>query len=97
LKSKQVNNKFYIECACESSAHLLVFEYQEDTNSIDVFTTQNLLETNIFKRIEFAIRYIFNPNKYELSTTIILNRENIKCLEEVTKYLKRKNKKGLKK
>lgn len=77
-------------CKCESVEHQLVFSYfPEDEDDREVYMSVHLrLESNIFKRIWKAIKYIFGHKSiYGHFDEFIMAQKDSHKLVKILKYL----------
>lgn len=79
-----------IICKCESPEHQIIFSYFLD-NDIDreVYMTIHLRpESNIFKRMWIALKYIFGyRSKYEDFDNMIIGQRDVYKLVKILRYL----------
>ena len=76
----------YIECQCSSFNHSVRFTIDNDQNANgDIFISVHLNSNiNIFKRIWFAIKYIFNiDSSYGHYDEVLLKTEDYKIIKEL--------------
>lgn len=86
-ESNETINELFI-CQCNSPDHQLIFSY--DTDWKDVFVSVNLKpESNIFRRIWIAIKYIFGwKSRYGAFDEFIFKRSDAEKLQKVVNHLK---------
>lgn len=75
----------YIECACGSQEHRLVFYHypKTDTEESDLYLTCSLRkEPNFLKRLYAGLLYIFGKGRAEFSDTII-TKESAEVMLEI--------------
>lgn len=77
-------------CQCSSMEHLITIVYWDDDKPKEVYVNIHLAhESNIFKRIINAVKYIFgHKSKYGDFDEFILRKEDADKLQEVVNYLK---------
>lgn len=80
-------------CQCSSIEHQVIFQYFEDEKDADdkeVYVSIHLApERNIFKRIWYAIRYIFGYRcRYGHFEEFIFNKNDAERLQKVVDFLK---------
>jgi hypothetical protein len=102
MKSDVNRGRFYIECSCRSTDHILVIEsydyIPDDTKpeekvSADVaFYFSGDYHAPWYSRIRIALAYVFRKRKFCWGDTVIVNDTNIKQLEEVVDYFKGRRK-----
>lgn len=82
-------NKLFI-CSCNSIEHQLVISYYTDEKDREVYCSIHLIpESNIFKRIWKAIKYIFGHRSiYGDFDEFIFKPKDADKLQEVVDYLK---------
>ncbi len=85
---KQVNKLFI--CACHSVEHQIVMSYFPDEDDKEVYCSIHLkTESNIFKRIWTAIKYIFGHRSiFGDFDSFIFKPEDADSLQQVVDYLK---------
>ena len=83
-----ITKRHYIECACKSEDHLLVFDFyipfeKDGCDEVDVTVSFVNPQCNSFKqRVKYAFRYIFKKDNYlNTSDCIILNQKNVAALK----------------
>ena len=84
-------------CDCSSAEHQLIFTGDEFTINDEVkrwvFVTTHLTPQGFWKRVWFAIKYIFGYKcKYGHFEEVILTDKHIEKLENIVNYLKWKEK-----
>lgn len=90
MKSDVFDKKLYIECACESPDHLLIFQLYEWSNgekNIWAFIA-NDYRPSFWKRIGLAFSYIFKKDYSLTSDSVLITQKNIKQLEEFIEEVK---------
>lgn len=82
-------NKLFI-CSCSNVEHQLIFTYFDDEPS-DVYMRVHLVpETNIWKRIKNAVKYIFgHRSKYGDFDEFIFRKEDTNKLQRIVDYLRK--------
>lgn len=85
-----MKNDLFI-CECNSVEHQIIFSYFEDADSTDVYMTVHLVpEYRIWKRIWYAIKYIFGYRcKYGHFDEFIFKKEDVNKLQSIVNYLKK--------
>jgi hypothetical protein len=88
MKSEVVDGRFYIECACGSPHHLIFEIYKEDkTMDIDVYFA-SAGSFSFWDRFKQCFWYLINKEKYLSGDGVIIDKKNIKQLQEVINYIK---------
>ena len=88
MKSKVLENRFFVECMCMDPSDLLVFDIDEDYQYIEVYFTNNY-HNGLWWRIRSAFRLIFKPScEYRNGASIGITKKNIKELEEAILTIK---------
>jgi len=88
LKSKVVDERFYIECSCTDPDHLLVFDFWDfgregDYTEISAQFTSPYHDS-FWRRLGYFFKYLFNKDRYlGTSDSIIFNRKNLEQLKDV--------------
>ncbi len=80
-----------IICSCGSIEHDIIITRNENKNyDNNVYLSIHLVsERNIFKRIKYAIKYIFGyKSKYSCFDEFILNNRHYEKIKEIADYLK---------
>lgn len=80
-----------IICSCGSTEHDIIITRNENKDYDDnVYLSIHLVnERNIFKRIKYAIKYIFGyKSKYGCFDEIILDKRHYEKIKEIADYLK---------
>lgn len=78
-------------CKCENVEHQAVFTYfPEDEDDREIYMSVHLIpESNIFKRIWVAVKYIFgHRSMYGHFDEFIIKQEDAHKLEKLLRYLK---------
>lgn len=77
-------------CACHSVEHQLIMSYSTDDDFKEVYCSVHLKpERNIFKRIWYALKYIFGHRSiYGDFDEFIFKPEDANKLQEVVDYLR---------
>lgn len=78
-------------CQCSSSEHQIIFRwFENDLDDRYVYADIHLVpEYNIFKRIWYAIKYIFGyKSKYGAFEEFIFNPKDADKLQKIVDYLK---------
>ena len=88
LKSAVVKDRFYIECSCTSTDHLLVFDFWNfgKEHNYTEMSAQFVspYHDSFWKRLGYFFKYLFNKDRYlGTSDAIIFNRKNLEQLKEV--------------
>lgn len=91
----------YLECACYSPEHRLVFKYIKDETYEDypeLYTEVHLHQpNNIFKRIWIAIKYIFGyKSKYGCFDCFILRPQDAWKLRQLGELIEKEYKEWIK-
>ena len=91
MKNDINNDRYYICCSCGDPTHLLCFEYSdfETGQYLDIYFTANWKQI-WYKRIWYALKFIFQRHPMCWSPGIIVDTINIHELEEVIVFLKEK-------
>ena len=89
MKSDVNEHRHFIECNCGNPEHLLIFEFVEDDaySEIAVYFTSKWTN-NLWTRIRIAFRYIFKNFHFYWADAVIIDKENIKQLEDVIQKIK---------
>lgn len=88
MKSDIAENRYFIECACSTPEHLLVFDFLNFQPESE-YTEMSAAFTNIYypswgMRVKQAFKYIFKKQKYlDSSDCIIFDRKNLESFKEV--------------
>lgn len=83
MKSKIIENRYFVECTCGSPEHLLCFDF-DDNNEVDIFFTSNY-KAPWYKRIWYSLQFIFNRKKFYWGDVVIIDIEQ---LEEIIDKIK---------
>lgn len=85
-----MDNNIIFLCKCSSIEHQIVFSYFDDIDDRTIYASIHLVkEHNIFKRIWYAIKYIFGYKcKYGAFEEFIFKPQDANKLQELTNYLK---------
>lgn len=83
-------NELFI-CECSNVEHQLIFTYFDDETDGDVYMSVHLIsESNIWKRIKNAVKYIFGyRSKYGDFDEFIFRSKDLEKLQNITNYLKK--------
>ena len=85
------DKKYILECSCGNPSHLCIFHYYKDEdpifNSIDIYFTSNY-HLGFFERLKLGLKFIFFRHDYNMSDSVILNKESIEKLKQFIKEYK---------
>lgn len=83
-------NELFV-CECSNVEHQLIFTYFDDETNGDVYMSVHLIpESNIWKRIKNAIKYIFGyRSKYGDFDEFIFRSKDSEKLQSIINYLKK--------
>ena len=83
-------NELFV-CECSNVEHQLIFTYFDDETKGDVYMSVHLIpESNIWKRIKNAIKYIFGyRSKYGDFDEFIFRSKDSEKLQSIINYLKK--------
>lgn len=83
-------NELFI-CECSNVEHQLIFTYFDDETDGDVYMSVRLIpESNIWKRIKNAVKYIFGyRSKYGDFDEFIFRSKDSEKLQSIINYLKK--------
>lgn len=83
-------NELFI-CECSNVEHQLIFTYFDDEKNGDVYMSVHLIpESNIWKRIKNAVKYIFGyRSKYGDFDEFIFRSKDSEKLQNIINYLKK--------
>lgn len=93
MKSDFTDGRYYIECGCGETGHLLVFEidpeFLKDYGYVGAyFATQRV--KGFFERFKIAFRYLFKKKEYlVVSEDITINDKNLKALKQAVKEIEK--------
>ena len=100
MRSDIHGSRFYIECDCRSSEHILVLEsYDYEPNparpgEIECFEVEAYFAGNWrapwYKRIWYAFEFVFYRKKFTWGETVGISERNINQLEEIVNYFNKK-------
>lgn len=84
------NDRYYITCTCGHPSHLLCFDiyHLDNETGIEVYFTSNWKQP-WWKRVWYALKFIFQKHPTCLSDSIIINDINIIELEAVIDTIKK--------
>lgn len=89
MKSNLSEDKYYIECCCRDSDHLLCFDIittKEKNKEIDINIAAQFVSSykaSLFHRIKHALSFIFGGNNLCYGDGILIDDKNIEQFEEV--------------
>lgn len=87
------NDKEMLLCDCESSEHVMLVFFDGIETYPMVYFHVHLKKLPLYKRIIYAIKYIFGyQSKYGAFDEFIFNNNDIDKLEKIAKYLKKSKK-----
>jgi len=92
MKHNLYTERNYISCACGDPTHLLCFETITPGETLDIYFTGNWKQV-WWRRIWYALKFIFQRHPMCWSTGVIINNTNIHELEEVIKSIKENHQK----
>lgn len=84
------HNDLFI-CKCHNTEHQLIFSYNDDWDNHEVYMSVHLLpEYSIWKRVWYAIKYIFGYRcRYGHFDEFIFQSKDAEKLINIAKYLNR--------
>lgn len=86
-KSNEAVNELFI-CQCHNTEHQLIFSYLPD-EKIVYMNVHLITEHNIFKRIWYAIKYIFGyRSMYGHFDEFIFNSKDVDKLQNIVNFLR---------
>lgn len=78
-------------CECSSVEHQIVFSRFSDVDEKEVFASIHLIKLNFWKRLVYAIKYLFGYKcKYGAFEEFIFRPEDADKLQVLANYLKGK-------
>ena len=81
--------RYYIECNCGCSDHLLQFDFDEEYKDVTVCFVSNY-KLVWYKRLLIAIKYVLFREYFCCYDSVIISEKNIEQLEIVIKTIKEK-------
>jgi hypothetical protein len=90
MKSDITENKYYIECGCYYSSHLLVVDFDDDPDYPMIWVEfVSDYRKSLWERCIGAIKFIFNKEPYLTADAVLINEQNINQLEELVVEMKK--------
>ncbi len=96
MKGERMPGRFYVECSCASSDHLLVFDSYDAGDEpewpvmVEVFFTGNY-KAPWYKRIWYAVQFIFDRKKFCWGDSVCIDKRNVDQLEALVNHFKKEN------
>jgi hypothetical protein len=104
MKSQLIESRRFIECDCYRQDHIMVVDILEEDEQPDgaskIFLADVAFLSNYtapwYKRIWYALCYIFNKKSYYVSDSVCISERNIDQFEELVARLKAQREKLVK-
>lgn len=77
-------------CQCHDVEHQVIFSYDNDERSPEVYMSTHLTTLPFWKRVKYAVKYIFGyQSRYGAFNEIVLKPSDAIKIKKVYEYLKK--------